>query len=149
MYPFSGKKGKGKGVASCAVPISNLFRVEDVDGTYLYFNDIGYGLKQVPFFDPVTLEQLGTYSDFTVDVPDSEECIGTGAFSFGTPGADGTYSSQVEISYTCSGQQNAVTGGTGEYGCASGYEKLSFLDENAGLLESELTICGPLCPSVA
>lgn len=106
-------------------------------------------MNQVPFFDPETLEQIGTYSDFAVDIPDSEECIATGAFSFGTPGADGKYPSQVEISFTCGSQQNAVTGGTGEYGCASGFEEFAFQDETAGLLGTELNICGALCPQAA
>jgi hypothetical protein len=148
--PVSGKgkgapEGKGKGVASCTV-IPILFYSEDLLLAN-YSNAVGFGLDQVPIFDPETLAQIGVYSDFAVDIPDSDDCIASGAFSFGTQGADGKYPSQIEISFTCRSQQNAITGGSGEYGCASGYETLVFQDETAGLLGTELTVCGPLCPS--
>jgi hypothetical protein len=138
-------KGKGGGFASCTV-VPVLFYNEDLLAGE-YTNAIGFGLNQVPFYDPETLVQLGNYSDFAVDIPDSEECIASGAFSFGTPDASGKYPTQVEISFTCGSSENAITGGSGDYGCASGFERFAFQDETAGLLGTELNICGPLCPN--
>jgi hypothetical protein len=135
----------GDGTVSCKVIPVLFYSKEITDGGYT--NNVGYGLKKVHVYDPETLEQIGVYSDFAIDIPDSEECLVTGAYSLGTPDANGKYASQIELSFTCSSQSKAITGGTGAYGCASGFERFAFRDEAAGLLGTELNICGPLCPS--
>ena len=139
-------KGKGSGPLSCTtIPI--LFYQKDITAAE-YTNSAGFGLKEVPFYNPTTLEQLGTYSDFAVDIPESDECVADGAFSFGLNPDTGSYDSQITIAFTCGSAQNSITGGSGAYGCATGYEVFAYQDDAAGLLGTELVLCGPLCPNV-
>jgi len=112
-------KGKGAGGEGCyRIPV--LFFVSEIEAAE-YTNSIGFGLDAVPFYNPETGEQLGVYSDFATETPGgTDECLVTGAFSFGV-GVE-TYQSQIELQFTCTSEYNAIVGGTGEYGCASGYE---------------------------
>jgi len=112
-------KGNGAGGEGCyRIPV--LFFVSEIEAAE-YTNSIGFGLDAVPFYNPETGEQLGVYSDFATETPGgTDECLVTGAFSFGV-GVE-TYQSQIELQFTCTSEYNAIVGGTGEYGCASGYE---------------------------
>jgi len=95
----------------------------------------------VPFYNSDTNEQLGVYSDEAKSL-DDDDCVGAGLFSFGA--ADPEYSMQISFSFTCKGEFNAITGGTGAYGCAKGYEEFVFEDDD--FIDSQLTVCGPFCP---
>jgi hypothetical protein len=95
----------------------------------------------VPFYSTTSGEPLGFYSDSATSLA-NEECVGSGTFSFGL--AAPLFQSQINIQFTCKGEFNSITGGNGDFGCASGYEYNTFQDEN--VIEYEFNICSDLCP---
>jgi len=123
-----------------------LFYLDDIQAGE-FENSIGFGLDRVPFYNPETGEQLGYYSDFATETGGSDECLVQGVFSFDEDMSSDTvsFASTINLSFTCSSESNAVVGGTGSYGCASGYEQFAFEDDS--LLGTDLYICGSLCPS--
>lgn len=56
---------------------------------------VGFGVYDVPFYDSETGQQLGLYADAVVQF--EADCIINGAFSFGTPNAEGTFASQINL----------------------------------------------------
>jgi len=140
-----GEVGKGKGgapvvVTSCQV-IPVIMDFDDLRNAYTK-TEAGGTFDTVPFYNAETGELLGYYSDSSTDL-ESEDCVGTGAFSFDY---EEPYVSQIAFQFTCFGEFNSITGGTGEFGCASGFEEFVFDDGN--IIGSELNLCGPLCPYV-
>ncbi len=106
-------------------------------------NSVGGGFDNVPFYSTITGQQLGNYTDEATNYK-SGDCAGTGAFSFGS--FKNPYPSQIVFTFTCFGLYNTITGGNGNFGCASGYE--SFVYENDTVIESAIHLCGTLCPVV-
>jgi hypothetical protein len=105
---------------------------------------VGFGLQQVPFYNPSSGALLGSYSDFVMSFgANSTECMATGAFSF-NKASDGMYHDTITISFSCQSEYNAVSGGTGIYGCAQGYEGIR--EGNAVTLGTNIVLCGGLCP---
>ena len=70
-----------------------------------------------------------------------DKCVFTGSFSFGAPSNQtGLYLDQIFLSGTCRGNSNVITGGTGVFACASGYE--TFTDPpSSDLLAFTATYC--------
>jgi hypothetical protein len=137
--------GKGKGAYPPAVPTCEDFQItfykSDLRERYTA-SEFGSSFDAVPFYNSNDGQLLGYYSDESTTLP-SNDCVGTSAFSFGLD----PYLSQINLQFTCDGASNAITGGSGLYGCATGYEVR--VDEDEVLLRSTLTVCGPLCPYVA
>jgi len=146
-------QGKGKGTPHPTAapteppcdPLCNTIHVyfHPEDYSYAdYENKIGFGLAELPFYDEHG-NQLGTYSDFaTVTGKDSEECVGRGAYSFDFDEHIGFYLSTINMAYTCSSDYNTITGGSGDYGCASGYEYFDTRDDSGYVDKAQLTVCG-------
>jgi len=104
------------------------------------YDEVGNGFDSVPFYSTETGQLLGYYSDEAANLA-SGDCVGVGRFSFGS---QPMYGDQLSIQFTCFGNFNTITGGTGEYGCAKGYERYTY--ENGNVTASELHICTSLCP---
>jgi len=134
--------GKGKGYYPPPVPTCQVipitFYLDDLRAGY-NSTRVGTSFDTVPFYDSNNGEQLGFYSDEST-LLNSGDCVGSGAFSFGSD----PYTSQINFQFTCNGEFNTVTGGSGDYGCASGYEAPVSQDDL--IIQSQLTLCGPLCP---
>jgi len=68
---------------------------------------------------------IGLFSDATTEYVGTtpKECIFTGSFVFGVePNADGYWEDQITVTGTCQGKENTITGGSGAFQCAKGYE---------------------------
>ena len=69
--------------------------------------------------------------------------MGTNIYSF-LDGMNGTtIFSQIETSFGLDGPLQMITGGSGQYGCASGYGDLNVTADQVAVT---LSICGDLCP---
>jgi hypothetical protein len=95
-------------------------------------------------YDYYTDEPLGTYTDQTTDIfvgGDFADCTFTGSFNFDfDENLEFPFVSQVMVAGTCFGASNAITGGTGQYACASGYESF-FEGGEEDFFTSDLIIC--------
>lgn len=131
--------GKGEYHNEPCKPIPVYFFIEELAAAFDR-NEVGGGFDNVPFYHSETSEQLGTYSDSATDLA-SGDCVGTGAFSFNY---DPPYLDQIHFSFTCNGEFNAVTGGTGAFGCATGFEEFVF--DDGVVIASVIYVCGDLCP---
>ncbi|GKY94786.1 hypothetical protein MPSEU_000443700 [Mayamaea pseudoterrestris] len=138
--------GHGNGeTATCSTIAVKLYTDEITAGGFTAVN--GFGLRNVPFYDASSGDKLGTYSDFAItpaDTTDRSECVATGAFSFMDANSQDVVST-INLAFTCQSSENAIIGGTGEYGCANGYEQFSTVDET--VLSVNLVVCGSLCKS--
>jgi hypothetical protein len=132
--------GKGVHLPGSCQQVNVFFEIQELRSGYQQ-TDAGGGFDNIPFYSQESGEQLGFYSDaaFTLD---SEDCVGTGAFNFGD---SPDYPSQINFSFTCFGLYNTVTGGSGQFGCAKGYE--TFVYQTEDIIASSITVCGPLCPA--
>ena len=102
--------------------------------------------EDVPFYNPNTGELLGAYSMSANYVSKQQDCIGTAVYSFSLDKVlGGYYRSSITESFTCLGYLNAITGGTGRFGCASGYDDLQV--QNSSMYLTNLMICDVLCQS--
>lgn len=101
----------------------------------------GASFDSVPYYNSETGDQLGFYTDEATTLED--DCVGTGVFSFG-PAV--SYEDQISITFTCNGAYNAITGGNGRFGCASGFEVFGADEEDR--VTSTIYLCGVLCPFV-
>lgn len=131
--------GKGSGSSSGCEQIPIFMMLSDLHASY-QSNAVGGGFDNVPFYSGNTGKLLGYYSD-GARLLASGDCVGNGAFSFGF---QKDYPSQISMQFTCNGEYNSISGGNGEYGCATGYEVYSYEDNQ--VLASVLNICGGLCP---
>ena len=138
---LKGSKGGpnvGPGQSSCfVIPVFMFYKDLQAD---FEKNSIGGGFNNVPFYNSQTGEHLGYYSDAATELA-SNECVGTGEFGFST---NNTSTSQISIQFTCHGKYNPITGGTGSYGCAKGFEV--FVYDDGHVIASDLHICNGLCP---
>lgn len=125
----------------------------EVDASF-YENTIGFGLAEVPVYDDdARLNQVGTFSSAATiagagagSVQEGvRECIISGALSFDLDEYSGLYGSTINFAYTCNSEYNAVVGGTGAYGCASGYQDFTEISEDGTVTEFDVYICGCLC----
>ena len=128
-------KGSSKGASVCRfVPI--FMYKQDLHAGFeheTYGN--GGSLDSIPFYNVETGEHLGYYSDSAAYLA-SGDCVGNGEFTF-------IDQSQISIQFTCFGTFNSITGGTGQFGCASGYEEYSYQD--GVVFATSLHICTGLC----
>jgi hypothetical protein len=96
-----------------------------------------------PVYDYYTDEPIGTYTDSTTQIfvgGAYVDCTFAGSFNFDFDASlEYPFVSQVTVSGTCLGASNSITGGTGQYSCASGSE--IFLDPDADYFASDLVIC--------
>jgi hypothetical protein len=133
-------KGKGKGYVVPQEPVCSsfgiTFRTQDLVPRQ---TPGGRTFDNVPFYDGEGEAIIGFYSEHLVNLP-SEDCMGTGTFSFGR-----NYTSQLFIQFTCDGAYTAVVGGTGDYGCAEGY--LEYVLQTQVQVNAVITICSSLCPA--
>jgi hypothetical protein len=126
------------GTPSCQkIPV--FFYVEDLKSGY-NATSVGGSFHKVPFYYKDNGDLLGYYSDSSTKFADGD-CVGVGTFSFGKTSP---YPSQVSVQFTCTGHQNSIIGGNGDFGCASGVEVFTYDDGVS--TESELLICKELCP---
>lgn len=137
-----GGKGKGKGGDYADCKIIPIFQFVAELSAGFQENAVGGGFDNVPFYSQETGQQLGFYTDSAADL-DSEDCAGTGSFSFDF---QEPYENQIAFQFTCFGQFNSITGGNGAFGCASGFEEFVFEDDE--VIASQLYVCGSLCPFV-
>lgn len=75
----------------------------------------------------------------------ADDCTLTRVYNFdsATPNTPGIHNQIMQVS-TCYGLAGAITGGTGKYGCAAGWDHVSYQD-SANLVR-QLYVCGALCP---
>jgi hypothetical protein len=103
---------------------------------------VGFTLT-FPVYDHDSMEIIGTYTDSDTEIfvnGEFEDCTFTGSFNFDFDDSlDFPFVSQVSVAGTCLGNTNSITGGTGRYACASGFE--TFVDGGEDFFASELTIC--------
>jgi hypothetical protein len=142
-----GKGGKGtkgeKGMKGCQTvaikATSNVVEyviTETATGTTAIF----------PIYDYYTSEPIGTYTGSATDIfvgGGHAGCAVSGTYNFDfDESLEFPFASQIVSTGSCRGDSNAITGGTGKYACASGYE--TFLENGGGdgFSASELTICG-------
>jgi hypothetical protein len=94
-------------------------------------------------YDYYTDKKIGSYTDQTTDTfveGEFVDCTFTGSFNLDfDEDLEFPFVSQVMVAGTCFGYTNAITGGTGQYACASGYE--TFIDAGEDYFASELVIC--------
>jgi len=119
-----------------------LFFVDEIDAGE-YKSAVGFGLQNVPFYDPETGEQLGVYNDAATQLPNSNECLVQSSFSFGFRTV---FDDIINLQFTCRGKTNSIVGGSGKYACASGYEEIAFEDES--ILGTDLILCGSTCDEI-
>jgi hypothetical protein len=129
-----------KGMKGCqSVNIKALFAEVEAGFTETAVGDT----LTFPVYDFYTDEVIGTYTDQTTNIfvgGEFVDCTFTGSFNFDfDENLFLPFVSQVLIAGTCDGAFNAITGGTGQYACASGFE--TFLDGGEDFFASELTIC--------
>lgn len=75
------------------------------------------------FAEQMGLGAVGYFQDAATPTSDEDEsCVFNAAFNFLPPNENGQYDNQVAISGLCEGNSNVITGGTGDFACASGYE---------------------------
>jgi len=70
----------------------------------------------------ITEGPIGYFSDATTNLAGTDECLFTGSFVFGPANEEGFWDDQVTLGGTCKGKENAITGGSGVFECAKGYE---------------------------
>jgi len=138
-------------LSSCQIIPVTFYR-SDVEAGFTK-NELGNILNQVPFYSTSTNQLLGTYSDVAVNVSspgaamtNHSDCTVVGAFSF-LPTDNATqplYRSQITMQFTCNSELNSITGGSGVYGCAKGFEHFVYIGTT--YLNSQLNICHELCP---
>jgi len=96
-----------------------------------------------PIYDYETSDLIGSYVDQNTNVffdGFQEDCVFTGSYNFDFDDSlDFPFASQLSIAATCLGTTNSITGGTGSYACATGYE--TFIEGDDEFFVSELTIC--------
>jgi len=96
-----------------------------------------------PFYDANTMEMKGVFDDAATKLKDPQ-CVYSGAFSMDYNNETETYDTQVMVSGTCTGSHNAITGGTGAFACASGYEVFTLAPSDE-YIASTLYICSEEC----
>jgi hypothetical protein len=129
-----GKKG-AKGCQSLKLKskFSKIVVEDNAVGTTVFF----------PVYDYYTDEEIGTSTGSTTAVffgGELVDCVGIATFNLGYDASlEFPFEDQIMLSGTCFGSNNAITGGTGEYACASGYEEI--FDSGEDLFAVVLTIC--------
>jgi hypothetical protein len=139
-----GKGGKGtkgeKGMKGCQTvaikATSNVVEyviTETATGTTAIF----------PIYDYYTSEPIGTYTESATDIFVEEkffDCIFSGTYNFDfDESLEFPFVSQIAVTGSCEGYSNAISGGTGKYACASGYDTHF---DGGDDFASEITICG-------
>jgi len=79
-----------------------------------------------PVYDAHTLKIFGTYSDASTLTHEEDECVTNGLFSFDYDDGLQKFHSSITVASSCATEKSAITGGTGRYACATGYQ--SFYD---------------------
>jgi hypothetical protein len=91
-----------------------------------------------PIYDYYTDAAIGTYTSSITNIGDCG--IESGSYNLGVdPSLEFPFEDQITVTGTCDGIFNAVTGGTGEYACASGYGKSLLSEEDT--FATDLIIC--------
>lgn len=79
-----------------------------------------------PVYDAHTLKIVGTYSDASTLTHEDNECVTNGLFSFDYDDGLQKFHSSITVASSCATEKSAITGGTGQFACATGYQ--SFYD---------------------
>ena len=77
-----------------------------------------------PFYDMGTMKEIGLFTDVASIMQDGE-CVFTGVLSTDYNEETSSFDSQMTITGTCSGAFNAITGGTGGFDCARGFQSFT------------------------
>jgi hypothetical protein len=142
---LKGGKGKGmgmndkKGAKGCQTlkikaPYSEVVVEDNAIGRTVFF----------PAYDYYTGEPIGTFTSAQTGIfvglfGAPRECVISGSYNLGVDESlEFPFEDQIMVAATCRGATNAITGGTGEYACASGYEELVFGEED---FVTDFTIC--------
>lgn len=95
---------------------------EDIESSELN-NTVGATFSFPIYFRNNTETPIGSFVDATTDLGDDlDRCVFNGAFNFGELNDQGFYNNQLTLTGTCTGESNIITGGSGDFACASGYE---------------------------
>jgi hypothetical protein len=133
-----GMKDK-KGVKGCQslkikTFVSEVEIVDNAIGETIFF----------PAYDYYTDEVIGTYTNSNTNVFDGGEiidCVVSGSYNLGLDESlEFPFEDQIMTAGSCSTTLDAITGGTGQYACASGYEEILDSGDN-DIFATELTIC--------
>jgi hypothetical protein len=96
-----------------------------------------------PLYDFYTDELVGTYTDQTTTIllgGEFSDCFFTGSYNLDfDESLEFPFQSQIMVGGTCFGTNNWISGGTGQFACATGEE--FFVDGGEDFFASELTIC--------
>jgi hypothetical protein len=146
-----GMMGKGKGSVPALIPIDVT---ECQTASYKFFYDeVNAGRSQsaigdtleYPLYDVDTEEYAGYYQDASIFAPkDFSNCVFYAVYNFDMDDKL-FYKSQVVTMGSCSGSNNSIVGGTGRYGCATGYDSFRETDSDKfGIVD--LKLCTTACP---
>ena len=160
--PSSKGKGKGKGkggvTTTTVAPttttttttdpkpkcqtIDIIVRKEEIETRMI--EGVGTVVEKVTMYDANWMK-IGFLSEYAFDIERENgkfTTMGTDLYSF-VDGKNGAIYSQIEASFGHHGPFQMITGGTGNYGCASGYGQLHGYEK---YVKTTLYLCGELCP---
>jgi hypothetical protein len=145
-HTLKGGKGMGgmtmkdkKGAKGCKslkikTPLSEVEVEKNAVGDTVFF----------PVYDYYTDEVIGTFTNSATFINAGGEfvdCVISGAYNLGLDASlEFPFEDQIMIAATCKGTINAISGGTGEYACASGYE-LGDISSEEDFYTAVITIC--------
>jgi hypothetical protein len=147
-------KGKGQGTIPPLLPL-NMYTPNCRNVSYKFFyeevnagrhSNVNVDTLEYALYNVTTEEYAGYYQDAsTFGSPDNfKECVFYAVYSFDMDDTL-TYHSQILTMGSCAGSSNAVIGGTGRFGCVTGYD--SFRDTGSTIFGIvDLHVCSAECP---
>jgi hypothetical protein len=149
FYAATMKGGKGmggmgmkdkKGAKGC-----QTLKMKSLDSEVVAEANAVGGTLFFPLYDYYTNEPIGTYTSAQTEIFSPfglfVDCVISASYNFGfDESLEFPFEDQIMIAATCKGPSNAITGGTGQYACASGYDTITDIEE-ADLFVTVLTVC--------
>jgi hypothetical protein len=122
------------------------FQFDTAELTAGILNTTVGNIYQYPVYDVTTGEEIGVYQDASTFLNNElDDCNFFGSFNL-NPNEDTYFQDQIFIQGTCSGNMNAIVGGTGMYACYHGYDYFDPLGDD-GMSTVNLVLCGGGCAS--
>jgi len=156
----TGKAADGKGQCTgrclgdaCCQVIPIFFNLADLEAA-AKTTAVGNGIDNLPFFSYVDGTQLGVYSEQTTTLQKDGVpfgCVGNGAYTFpGSASPEAPLPGQISVQFSCdftNSGSNMISGGSGAYGCATGFDDFVFGTIEGGISVFALLVCNDLCPT--
>lgn len=97
-----------------------------------------------PVYDPITFNAVGTFTEESSETHE-KECISKGAFAFEYDMESQSYDSGINVASTCMSSYSSVTGGTGKFACATGYQEFAEYTDQSKFIKTNLFLCDTPC----